>query len=488
MKRTGHRRGASLRGRGAAALLFAASLTGCAINPATGQRQFSLIGEGQEIAMGTEYDQQIVATMGLYPDSSLQRYVQDLGKALAAKSERPNLPWTFRVLDDPVVNAFALPGGYIYITRGILAHLGSEAELAGVVGHEIGHVTGRHGVTQMSTQQIAQLGLAVGVALRPELTGVAQAANAGLGLLFLKHGRGDESQADELGLRYMLRGNYDPREMPGVFDMLDRVSQASGGGQVPEWLSTHPNPGNRRERISAEVARMPEQFEGKAVGRDGYLRRLQGLIFGEDPREGYFKGSQFFHPTLKFRLAFPEGWKTSNQKEAVIAASPQQDALIQVTLSKESSPDAAARAFFGQQGIDGGVSGSLRLDGLPATAGEFAAATESGRVRGQAMFVAHGGAVYQLLAYGAEGSWGNYQAAARKSLESFARLTDPAALAVQPRKLELVTLDRAMTLAEFAKSYPSTVPMETLALINRAEPGTRFEKGAVVKRVVGQGN
>src|SRR5712691_5138809 len=178
---------------------------GCAVNPATGSRQLMLISESQEIAMGREYDQEVAASIGLYPDSALQRWIQQFGARLAATSERPNLPWTFHVVDDPVVNAFALPGGYIYVTHGILAHLNSEAELAGVVGHEIGHVTARHSVSQMSKQQLAQLGLVLGTVIEPKLQRYAGAASQSLGLLFLKFSRDNESQADQLGFRYMRR-------------------------------------------------------------------------------------------------------------------------------------------------------------------------------------------------------------------------------------------------------------------------------------------
>src|SRR3989454_1121446 len=187
----------------------------------------------------------------LFPYTTLfrSRWIQQFGARLAASSERPNLPWTFHVVDDPVVNAFALPGGYIYVTRGILAHLNSEAELGGVVGHEIGHVTARHSVSQLSKQQLAQLGLAVGSIASPEFGRYAGLAGQALGVLFLKYSRDNESQADDLGLRYMRRANYDPREMPPVFEMLTRVSHAHGGGRGPEWLAPHPNPENRRARI-----------------------------------------------------------------------------------------------------------------------------------------------------------------------------------------------------------------------------------------------
>jgi len=188
-------------------------LTACATNPATGERHLNLYSESQEIQIGRDADVQISASLGIYPDKELTVYFEELGLRLASKSERPQLPWTFRILDDSTVNAFALPGGFIYATRGILSFLNSEAELAGVVGHEIGHVTAQHSVYRMSTQQLTQIGLGVGMVLAPELQKYGELASVGLGLMFLKFSRDDELQADELGLRYMGRDGYDPDEM-----------------------------------------------------------------------------------------------------------------------------------------------------------------------------------------------------------------------------------------------------------------------------------
>jgi predicted Zn-dependent protease len=463
--------------------LAALSAVGCAVNPATGSRQLMLVSESQEIAMGRDYDKQVVASIGLYPDTALQRWIQQFGARLAATSERPNLPWTFHVVDDPVVNAFALPGGFIFVTRGILAHLNSEAELAGVVGHEIGHVTARHSASQMTKQQLAQVGLVVGAIASPEFGRYTGLAGQALGVLFLKYSRDNERQADDLGLRYMRRVNYDPREMPHVFELLTRVSQAQGGGRVPEWLATHPDPENRRGRIEQEIAALPQDFTGVAVNRDTYLRRLDGLVFGNNPREGYFKDNQFFHPELRFRLTFPPGWTTSNTKQAVSAVSPEQDALVEVSLANQPSADAAARAFLSQQGFTSGYPIRSSVGGLPAVSASFAAATESGTLRGTALFVEHGGAVYRLLGYAPEARWPAVQATAERALQSFARLTDPAALAVQPQRLDIVRLDQRATIEEMARKRPSPVPAATLALLNQVEPQTPLEPGRLVKWV-----
>ena len=473
-------------------LLLAATLAGfaagagCVRNLATGERQFSLISESQEISMGREYDPQVAATMGVYADAELQRYVQDLGARLAATSERPQLPWTFRVVDDPVVNAFALPGGFIYVTRGILAHFNSEAELAAVLGHEIGHVTARHSATQLSRQQLAQVGLAVGSIVSPEFERVSGVAGAALGVLFLKHGRDDERQADDLGLRYMRRGGFAVREMPDVFTMLERVSAAQSGGRSPEWLATPPNPENRRARIEQQIAALPPDSLGRIVNRDAYLRLIDGMVFGVNPREGFFRESEFLHPDLRFRLRFPDGWKTQNRKQAVAAASGAGDAMVEVTLAEQATAEAAAQTFFGRPGIAGGSPSRAPINGLRAVRAAFAARTDRGELRGAAAFVEHGGRVYRLLALAPAARWSAYQAAAERTMSSFAELTDRAALDVQPWRLDVIAVERRVSLATLARERPSPVPVETLALVNQLAPDATLAAGDRIKWVVGR--
>ncbi|UCF41699.1 MAG: M48 family metalloprotease, partial [Gemmatimonadota bacterium] len=463
--------------------LAALSLAACAVNPATGERQLMLVSEGQEIAMGREADPQISAMFGLYADSAIQHYVAGLGYDLVARAERPNLPWTFRVVDDPLVNAFALPGGYIYITRGIMAHFNSEAELVSVLGHEIGHVTARHSAHQISQQQLAQVGLVAGAVLVPEVQDYLGVAAASLQLLFLKFSRDDERQADDLGLRYMTRGGYDPREMPDVYEMLGDVSAASGAGGVPGWLSTHPDPEDRRERIERQIDTLA--VEGTLVRQDEYLRRLQGMTYGDNPREGYFRENVFYHPDLAFRLDFPTGWQTVNSKQRVAAQSPQEDALIQLDLSDEASPEAAARSFAAMEGVRVGRSQSGDINGLPATSLTFTATTEQQVLAGLVAFVSYEGNLYRLMGLTLQAQWGAYRGAFQQSLMSFNRLADRTALSVQPLELQIVELDRPMTLEQFAQRYPSQVSVAELALINQVEPGVELEEGRLLKRVIG---
>jgi predicted Zn-dependent protease len=461
--------------------------SGCAVNPATGGNQLMLVSEAQEIEMGRQADAAVAQTIGLYADPVWQRYIQQFGARLAAISERPNLPWTFRVVDDPAVNAFAIPGGFVYVTRGLLAHLTSEAELASVVGHEIGHVTARHTAAAMSKQQLIGLSLAVGSLASSQVAKYAGTANQALGILYLKFSRDDESQADQLGLRYMRRANYDPRQMPEVFRMLDRLSAAEGGsGRLPTWLATHPSPGNRVAAITGQIAALPQDFSGTSVNRDSYERLLDGLVFGLNPRQGYFTGSQFFHPDLRFRIAFPEGWALNNGAQAVVAVSPAKDAAIELAQTPEPSADAAARAFLSQQGITSGASARVSLaGGLPGVTAPFAVATDNGTLRGTVLFVEYGGAVYGIVAYAPEARWPTYQGMAERAQLSFQRLTDPAALSVQPHHVDIVTLVRSTTIAQLAQERSSPVGAATLALINQVELQTPFASGRLVKWVIG---
>lgn len=476
-----------LRVRGPLALLVLSTLllhVSCSVNPATGKQQLAFYNEAEEIQLGLQADQEISGTLGLYDDPALQAYVEDLGKKLAARSERPNLPWSFKVVDDPAVNAFALPGGYIYVTRGLLSHMGSEAELSGVIGHEIGHVTARHGVNQASKQMLAMIGLGAVAMIDEDLSSLAGAAGAGLGLLFLKYGRDDERQADDLGLRYMTRSGYDPREMPEVFSVLAGVQTVEGAGRLPSWLSTHPDPGARRERMQQAVAALPDDLSATTVDRDGYLRRLDGLVFGENPREGYFQGNAFLHPEMRFRFEFPAGWTTSNEKVSVSATAPSEDAVLQVSLAEEATPEAALEKLFEGDGLSQEDAWDKAIHGLPATWSRFEYEDAETRLSGTVAFVKHDGKVFQLLALTTPEQWENNRRSLESALASFARLDDPKALNVKPRRLRLVKLPQEMTLEEFDRKYPSVVKMDVLALINHAQPGEKLPAGTLVKRVV----
>jgi predicted Zn-dependent protease len=268
--------------------------------------------------------------------------------------------------------------------------------------------------------------------------------------------------------------------------MLGRVSAASTGDRLPTWLSSHPDPEDRRGRMERAVAAIPAESLGRTVNRASFLQRVDGLLYGPNPREGFFRGAAFYHPDLAFRLTFPAAWITTNQKQYVAAMSPQQDAIVQLALEeKATSPEAAARAFFGQQGIQG-APGAATVNGLAAQTGEFAAQTQSGVIGGYAAFIAYGGAVYRILGYAPGIRWSEYGRDVVRTIDSFQRLTDPAMLRVQPQRVTVVTLARAMTLAEFAAAYPGPVTVAELARLNNVDEGARFAAGDRVKRVVGE--
>jgi predicted Zn-dependent protease len=465
----------------------ALALAACATNPVTGKRELSLVSEQQEIQMGQEGAQQVAQEIGLINDQALQNYLQNVGAALAAKSERPNLPWTFRAVDDPSPNAFALPGGYIFVTRGLLDLMNNEAELASVVGHEIGHVTARHSVQQMSQQQLAGLALGIGSILSPTVAQLGGAAQQGLGLLFLKYGRDDERQADDLGFRYALTQGYDVRYMDDVFRSLQRLGAANNQSPLPSWLSTHPGEAERIQTIDAKLAQLqPAQLANAKVNASEYLQRVNGLVYGANPRNGFFQGNTFYHPDLRFQISMPSGWQGQNLTQAVVAVSPQQDGIIQLTLAKGNSPEAAARAFLSQQGIQAGQASQQTVNGVPAVASTFQAQTEQGVIQGLAAFFTYNGATYQVLGYAPAQRYAAYDAVFRQSLGSFRPVTDPNVLNVQPNKVNVVTLQQSMTLAEFNQRNPSTIPLAELAIMNQVEnPNTPIPAGTAVKQVTG---
>ncbi len=468
------------------ALAVGLGVASCAVNLATGERHLNLVGESQEIAMGQQADSQIVASLGLYQDAALQRYVQQLGAKLAKTSERPRLPWTFRVLDDPAVNAFALPGGFIYVTRGLMTYVKNEAELSGIVGHEIGHVTAQHSVHSMSNQQVTELGVIAGMMIEPKLQRYGQLLNTGLGLLYLKFSRNDESQADHLGFRYMVRADYDPRQMIQVFDMLNRVSEEGGGGRLPEWLETHPNPLNRSADFQKEIDTLSLNLSRLTVNQDSYLRLIDGMVFGQNPRDGFFRENRFYQPDLEIQVDFPSGWQTVNQKEAVAAFTSNQDAVLQITLARGTSSRDAASQFFAQQGLQSERLETGNLNGLPSVSAQFRAQMDQEVLQGKATFVDYKGRTYQLLGYTTEQLWSRYQDVIVGSIGTFRRLTDAKMLQVQPMHLKILTAKNTSTLAALAEREGSPVQLETLAIINQTATTASVKVGDRIKMVIGE--
>ncbi len=459
-----------------ASLLLAA----CATNPVTGKSELSLISESQEIQMGQQAAEQAKAAYGLVDDAALQKYVSSVGLKIAKGTERPQLPWAFYVIDDASVNAFALPGGPVFVTRGILGVMNSEAELASVLGHEIGHITARHSVQQMSQQQLASFGLGLGSILSPTVARYGGLLSQGLQVLFLKYSRDDESQADALGFRYMVQDNYDPREMAAMFHTLDRETPAEG--RLPTWLATHPDPGDRYQTALQRVDSINRNLSTMVVDRSDFLQHTDGLIYGANPREGYFKGGHFYHPDLKFQFQLPDGWQTQNTKQAVMAMSGQQDAIFQLSMG-QGAPSSALQQFLNQQGVQPGQVSSASINGLPAATGYFQAQTDQGTLGGLVSYVSYGGNTYQLLAYTGATKLNAYDATFRQIIGSFSQLSDPAALNVQPKTIDLVKLPSRMTLAQFNQRYPSSIPVEEVAIINGVETDTQLEAGRLVKRV-----
>jgi len=469
--------------------------TGCATNPATGKRQLAMMSEAQEIQIGKENDAAIVAQYGLYPDEELQAYIQELGTSMAAVSERPHLPWTFRVLDDPIVNAFALPGGYIYITRGIMAHLNSEAELAAVVGHEIGHVTGRHTVNRMAKASLMQLGLGVGMVLSPEFAQFGDLANTGLGLLFLKYSRDDERQADELGFRYSVREKFDPREAANVFRTLQAVGNAAGGQSLPSFMATHPDPGNRALAAEQRAASEGVSYADHRIERESYFDRLDGMVFGADPRQGYFEESLFLHPEMAFQLRYPTGWTTSNRRDSVVGVDDPENATAYMELRLAEGTDlrATVKTFLTENELLGERIQTGKIHGLDAAWTTFEtpeptaedAAAGKPHYAGRVTMIRHRDATFRLMALTTAAKYRTFERTFKDSLSSFKEVRDKKVLDVQPARLGVVRVDGELSLAEFGERYPSSVPIETLALINQVAPNEELPGGGLAKRITG---
>ena len=468
-----------------AALLLA--LAACATNPVTGERELSLMSESQEVAIGQQYHTEIQQQMPPYEDAELQRYVQGVADRLAAASHRPQLPWHFTVVDVPAVNAFALPGGYIYMTRGILAYLNDEAQLAGVLGHEIGHVTARHAAQQYTRATGGQLGLiALGIFV-PEARPFGQIAEAGLSLLFLKHSRDDELQADRLGVEYTAKTGWDPRAVPGFLNTLARIGEETDRAGVPNWLATHPQPADRVDEARAAIAKLGVPAAGR-TDRDQYLRQIDGIIFGDNPEQGLVRNGEFVHPAMLFAVRFPADWQVSNSAAQVVAQDPRGNRLMLLQLEEAAQGGniertaVAAMQKRGLQLVDGRRG---RVNGLEAFVGTYRGQMQNvGDVGVRGAHIAHGGRLFLLVGLAPAEAYNAAVEAFDRSINTFRPMSRGEAADVKPNRVDLYTARAGDTWAALAERSGGVVPASTLAIINGYAPGEAPRAGERIKIVV----
>jgi predicted Zn-dependent protease len=463
-----------------------AAFAGCATNPATGKKEISFVSKAQEKEIGKEEDRHILAEYGTYGDTTMTAYLTDIGNRLAAQSELPSLDWHFRLLDSDVVNAFALPGGYIYITRGIMAALNSEAQLAGVVGHEIGHVTARHTAQRITTQQLAGVGLLAGMILSPDVARYGSALQTGAGLLLLKFSREDENQADALGIRYMVKAGWDPREVPPTYDMLGRLGAASGDA-IPGFLSTHPDPGDRKAHTStlANQAVTGSAATTWTIKANEYKQVIDGMVYGVDPEAGYLEDNVFYHPGLNIEITWPNGWKVTNNAANVSATDGTNAIQLTIETTTDGPSDPAAYVeFLKTKGEILSAQGAARtVNGQAAWIGRVTAKGPQGGGGDFALaFIAKGDReFYQLLGIpGATDAAGRFQNVAT----SVGPIRDAAKRNARADRLDLVTAPGGKSYDQIFQAEKNlALPLDKLAWLNNAHGKDVPAKGTLVKVV-----
>ena len=467
-------------------------LTACSTNPVTGDQNFVMFSEDTELQMGRTNHPKIIAEYGRYGDEALQAYVQSVGEKLAAVSHRTDLVYRFTVLDSPVVNAFALPGGYVYITRGLMAYLNSEAELAAVLGHEIGHVTARHGVRQQSAAQAANLGYTLGSILFPELRGAASqnVFNILGGALLSGYGREHELESDRLGAEYLAKSGYNPEAMIDVISVLKdqaTFAEAEAKKQGREYqgyhglFASHPDNDTRLKQVVGEAEKYTQARNGE-IKRELYLQRVDGMTFGDSEAQGIRSANRFYHLSMRFALAFPQNWHINNNPKSLQAIAPEGKAFMEMgatDINRKLSPE----QFITQRlKVDDLRSGqALNNNGLEGYTGITVQKNKPLRI----------GVVYlrdqAFIFFGStENSreFNDYDSRFLETINSLHSLREDEIPLARELKLEIVKVGANDSYAQWAKSSRiSNSPLQQLQLLNDDYPNGQLREGDLAKRV-----
>ncbi len=462
----------------------------CAVNPVTGKKQVVLMSESQEIAMGAATDPEIIAQYGRYEDKTLQAFITQKGNEMAAISHRPDLKYEFKIVDSEVLNAFAVPGGYVYFTRGIMAHFNNEAEFAGVLGHEIGHITARHSVSQQTKAILGQVGLIGSMILVPQVAEFAEPLSQGLELLFLKFGRDAERQSDELGVEYSSKIGYDAKEMAGFFNTLERQRTGSESAELPDFMSTHPNPGDR----NIAVSKLSDEWKKKLnlvdpkVSRESYLKKIEGLIYGEDPKQGFLENDVFYHPVLKFQFKTPQGWNYQNTPQEVQFAPKDGKAILTMTLIPGNSLQEATSNVVQENNLQVLESNQVTVNGLNAISmladvkAEQQEQQKPSTVRTLSYLIQYNNHVYHILGATSETDFNTYSQNFLQTMKNFKELKDVSKLNKQPERIRIKPVKQSGTLKMALNSYNMAESrQEEISLLNGMQLSDKVLAGSLIK-------
>lgn len=470
-------------------LLAGFMLGGCAVNPVTGKQNFVMMSEAQEMALGRQASEQIAQQMSMLADPKLQAYVQRIGGQLANNSHRSNIPYQFKVVDSADINAFALPGGHVYINRGLLIYLNSEAQMAAVLGHEIGHVTARHGVRQQS--------IAMGSGLIGQLvtigTGIPAAGDLSnmLGTAMVRgYGRDMELEADGLGAEYLARTGYRPDSVLDVIgalknqDSYSKQQAEAKGKQVESYhglFATHPTHDQRLQQVVAQAESL-STGSTQRIGRDEYLKMLDGMVYGDSPEQGVVRGQRFLHTDLNMALDYPKGWVILNRPDVLLAHTPDEQGFIALTMENLGNNNLTAeellRRRVGKQRLtqDQAFSGT-GFKGFMATIAGDNARRVAAIVRGDQAFLFIG-------AFRGRGPLELYDERFVQTIRSFRPLTSADKKNAKPLRISLVRARQGDTYARLAKGSPLGDEAEArLRLLNAQWPEGQPKAGQWLKVV-----
>lgn len=471
-------------------LLGSLFFSGCATNPVSGKQDFVLMSEAQEINLGKQAHQQVMKQYRPYNDPALQSYVEGLVDELGKKSHRSNLVYHVTVLDSPQVNAFALPGGYLYITRGIMAYMNSEAELAGVLGHELGHITARHGVRQQSAGTVAGI-LGAGVGILTGSRAASEAANIGGTALVRGYGRSHELEADRLGAEYLARVGYDPEEMINVVEILKDQEEfdkqlAKEEGREPRayhgTFSTHPANDKRLQEV-VKAANSIDSASTREANREKFLNYMEDVVVGDNEADGILRGNKFYHKDMNLFIEFPQGWKVDNLPDRLVAQPKDRKLQIHVLLddlNKQQSPEQYLQEKF--KSINKGQ--DVKTASFSGHTGLTTLTTQGGKVPARVAALFDGKRIFQIVALGESQAVTGYDSATLATIKSVRKLKSNEVSLARAKHIKLIRAKSGDTFASLAKKTDiPNHPEEQLRLLNGMYPEGEPKPGQLVKIV-----